>query len=94
MWPPIDQESRARGDRSLFEYTDKGQDGTAHRLAREDGNIQAHPFKFDKVFDPSCSQEIVPEDISALVQSAPDDYGVYIFAYGQTGSGKTYTMLD
>ena len=51
-----------------------------------------HDFSFDRVFLPGSKLEEVFEEISMLVQSAPDGYSVYIFAYGQTGSGKTFTM--
>jgi kinesin family member C1 len=53
---------------------------------------ESHGFTFDKVFNPSTSQENVFEEVSEFVQSALDGYNVCLFSYGQTGSGKTHTM--
>jgi kinesin family protein C2/C3 len=50
------------------------------------------PFKFDRVYGHTATQERIFEDTKPLVTSVMDGYNVCIFAYGQTGSGKTYTM--
>ncbi|RYP78276.1 hypothetical protein DL770_006915 [Monosporascus sp. CRB-9-2] len=52
------------------------------------------PFNFERIFDPSCTNEDVFDEISQLVQSVMDGKKVCIFCYGQTGSGKTYTMSN
>lgn len=49
-------------------------------------------FKFNKVYGPAASQEMVYSDIQPFIHSVLDGYNVCIFAYGQTGSGKTYMM--
>lgn len=78
----------------MFDYIEKGQGVVAKPpLSENKPNLQTYPFKFDKVFVPTCGQDTVFEEISQLVQSALDGYRVCIFAYGQTGSGKTHTMM-
>ncbi|KAI1362102.1 P-loop containing nucleoside triphosphate hydrolase protein [Xylaria arbuscula] len=49
-------------------------------------------FNFERVFDESCNNGDVFDEISQLVQSVMDGKKVCIFCYGQTGSGKTFTM--
>ena len=47
----------------------------------------------EKIFNPTCTQRSVFEDIRPLLSRSSDGYNVTIFTYGQTGSGKTYTMF-
>lgn len=54
--------------------------------------IQDREFAFDKVYNQTCDQVDVFDDVSDFIQSALDGFNVCIFAYGQTGSGKTHTM--
>jgi kinesin family protein C1 len=61
-------------------------------LKGPDDRPESHGFTFDKVFNPSTSQENVFDEVSEFVQSALDGYNVCLFSYGQTGSGKTHTM--
>ena len=56
------------------------------------GTSRTTPFKFDRVFNDSETQEAVYDEVKDVVRSALDGYNVCIFAYGQTGAGKTHTM--
>jgi hypothetical protein len=49
-------------------------------------------YRFDRVFDESCTQESIYQEATSLIRSVMDGGDVLIFAYGQTGSGKTHTM--
>uniref|UniRef100_A0A0G4IDS4 Kinesin-like protein n=1 Tax=Chromera velia CCMP2878 TaxID=1169474 RepID=A0A0G4IDS4_9ALVE len=53
---------------------------------------QRKTFRFDKIFQMDSTQQMVFEEVQALVTSVMDGYNVCIFAYGQTGSGKTHSM--
>ncbi|KAK8739842.1 hypothetical protein OTU49_003223 [Cherax quadricarinatus] len=51
------------------------------------------PYKFEEVFEESCTQEIVfRKAVAPLVTKVKEGHNATIFAYGQTGSGKTFTM--
>lgn len=60
--PPTNQGLQAIGYHALFEYSDRGHGVTGYPPAREDGKIQSHTFTFDRVFDLSCSREMVFEN--------------------------------
>ncbi|GAX79215.1 hypothetical protein CEUSTIGMA_g6655.t1 [Chlamydomonas eustigma] len=62
-------------------------------LFRADAPIPQSEFIFDKVLDPSATQQDV---FNAGVRDVIDDilqgYNGTVMAYGQTGAGKTYTL--
>lgn len=49
-------------------------------------------FYFSKVFDTSCEQKEIFNNVIDAVNSSIDGYNASILSYGQTNSGKTYTM--
>lgn len=50
-------------------------------------------FKYDDVFQDSCSQdEVYRTAVAPLVAKVESGHNATVFAYGQTGSGKTFTM--
>lgn len=52
-----------------------------------------YEFAFDSVFESSCSQEEVYNEVAKpIVDSVCRGYSGTVFAYGPTNSGKTYTM--
>ena len=46
-----------------------------------------------RVFNSSCTQREVFEEVKPFISQCAEGYNVTVFAYGQTGSGKTYTMF-
>ncbi|KAJ6331165.1 hypothetical protein OIU76_009697 [Salix suchowensis] len=67
--------------------------GSAIKQERTSIERPATSYKFDKVFDPSCSTlKVYEEGAKNVALSALTGINTTIFAYGQTSSGKTYTM--
>ncbi len=65
-------------------------------LGSVDNNKRAiHPlsYEFDRVFEPSCTQSEVYNEMEELILSALDGYNICIMAFGQSGSGKTRTLI-
>jgi len=67
-------------------------DNVSLKLRLNGDEKKDYSFSFDRVFNPSGSQEAVFTEVSEFVQSALDGFNVCLFSYGQTGSGKTHTM--
>ncbi|KAI0896249.1 kinesin-domain-containing protein [Annulohypoxylon nitens] len=99
--PPSDPEndSLIKFNPRMSELDEEKIDGLLIPTEREDFRepgrmIAGKPkeFNFERVFDESCTNKDVFDEISQLVQSVMDGKKVCIFCYGQTGSGKTFTM--
>jgi kinesin family member C1 len=92
--PPLDTEKKAAASVTDIAYPgkEKNQLELADSTTSSNGTVafKSYPFTFDRVFQPSATQDECFEEISHLVQSALDGYNVCIFAYGQTGSGKVH----
>ena len=54
--------------------------------------VGGHEFVFDRVFDGSCTQTDIFEQVKPAVKDVLGGYNATIFCYGQTSSGKTFTM--
>ncbi|TPP66797.1 Kinesin protein [Fasciola gigantica] len=73
-----------------------GDDSLTLRSPRSNGMSSRqmnHFFKAHRVFPPGATQRAVFDELSEMITSCVDGYGVSIITYGQTGTGKTYTML-
>ncbi|KAI1464546.1 P-loop containing nucleoside triphosphate hydrolase protein [Daldinia caldariorum] len=99
--PPADKSSDAliKFNTRASELDEDKIDGLTIPTEREDFRMpgkmipgEPKEFSFERVFDDSCTNKDVFDEISQLVQSVMDGKKVCIFCYGQTGSGKTYTM--
>ena len=61
-------------------------DNTSLKLRLNGDEKKDYNFSFDRVFNPSGSQEAVFTEVSEFVQSALDGYNVCLFSYGQVGT--------
>lgn len=50
-------------------------------------------FELDHVFDASCSQEEVFQQLRPRVREFMDGYSATVLTYGQTGSGKLVSSI-
>jgi hypothetical protein len=54
-------------------------------------DFNSTPFEFDRVFNPSCDQEDIYDEVEPFIRAVMGGCRVCVFAYGQTGSGKSHT---
>lgn len=86
---PLSSREHAAYDLIAWDCTDQ------HTIVSNNLNHERStgPYTFDRVFDPSCSnQNIYDEGARDVALSALNGINSTIFAYGQTSSGKTFTM--
>ncbi|KAL3798173.1 hypothetical protein HJC23_005734 [Cyclotella cryptica] len=93
-----DRSSNGRAPNGLTSYSDlTKQTIEITEPYRDRGGLNPRQKKwkygFDRVYNPTNTQDDIWEGASPLVQSCIDGFHVCMFAYGQTGSGKTYTMI-
>lgn len=85
---PLNAEEISNGSTAVVDF-DSTQENELQIISSD--SSRKH-FKFDHVFKPEDSQEVVFLQTMPIVTSVLDGYNVCIFAYGQTGTGKTFTM--
>uniref|UniRef100_A0A8C8C4U7 Kinesin-like protein n=1 Tax=Oncorhynchus tshawytscha TaxID=74940 RepID=A0A8C8C4U7_ONCTS len=79
---PLNSSEVTRGDKYIPKF--QGEDHVV---------VGSKPFQFDRVFQPSTTQEQVYNACAQkIVKDVLEGYNGTIFAYGQTSSGKTHTM--
>lgn len=94
---PLGKKERKRGDRDIIEIPKQGVCCVmAPRTAVDNTHfVQQHQYRFDQVFDETCSNtDVYDQTARPLVRRAViHGSKVACFAYGQTGAGKTHTMM-
>ncbi|KAE8736489.1 Kinesin-like protein NACK2 [Hibiscus syriacus] len=87
---PLSKREQLAKDQVAWECVDDHTIVSKH--PSQERSAQPSSFTFDKVFGPSCINEMVYEGVKNVALSALGGINATIFAYGQTSSGKTYTM--
>jgi kinesin family member 15 len=90
----IRPESETEGDEKYGHTAVSVSEGNKLSLWRQKGTNQSisHSYSFDKVFEPSSTQEEVFTNVRDLIDDGLKGYNTTIFAFGMTGSGKTHTI--